>query len=143
MIKLRIDVDYAYPSRIKSFVYMALNKRIGSDYLRNSKIIARMINNSAEEVKAYWFFTPKTIPDEELLTLLDNKRHEIALHIVNDPNRELKLLEKVTKRRMDYYTFHGTSRFLSRIMWKRWKTNTPKIPKGFLPNLFISFQQQD
>ena len=55
MIKLRIDVDYAYPSRIKSFIYTALNLKGGRDYLKNSKTLARMINESPEEVKAYWF----------------------------------------------------------------------------------------
>jgi hypothetical protein len=40
-----------------------------------------MINESPKEVKAYWFFTPKTIPDAELLKLLNNSKHEIALHI--------------------------------------------------------------
>ena len=73
MIKLRIDVDYPYPSRLKSFLYTALNIRTSKDYLKNAKIIARMINESPKEVKAYWFFTPKTVPDRELLDMLDKK----------------------------------------------------------------------
>jgi hypothetical protein len=48
---------------------------------------------STKNVEAYWFFMPKTNPDKELLTLLDNSKHEIVLHIVNDPYRESKLLE--------------------------------------------------
>ena len=43
MIKLRLDVDYAYPSRIKSFLYTALNRKTDKNYLKNSKIIAKMI----------------------------------------------------------------------------------------------------
>jgi len=55
MIKLRLDVDYAYPSRTKSFLYTALNLKKSKDYLKNSEIIAKMINESPKEVKAYWF----------------------------------------------------------------------------------------
>jgi len=79
LIKFRIDVDYPYSSRVRSFIYTALNIKIGKDYLKNAKIIARMINESSKEVKAYWFFTPKTLPDKEMLKLLSNTRHEIAL----------------------------------------------------------------
>jgi len=131
MITLRIDVDYPYASRARSFVNVAFGLRVSSSYLRNAKIIARMINESSEDVKAYWFFTPKTIPDKELLALLHDSRHEVALHIVNDPNKELNLLERATRRKLNYYTFHGTSRLLARIMWKRWKANKPKIPEDF------------
>ena len=70
MIKLRIDVDYPYPSRVRSFIHTALNVQVGRNYLKNAKILARMINDSNEEVKAYWFFTPKTLPDNELLDML-------------------------------------------------------------------------
>lgn len=139
MIVLRIDVDYPYPSRIRSFLYTAFSLRTGSDYLKNSKIVARMINDSPEEVKAYWFFTPKTIPDKELLTLMDNGKHEIALHIVNDPNSELRLLKKLTGREIRYYTFHGTARLLARIMWKRFKAKTPAVPAEFPLQSFHQF----
>jgi len=139
LIKLRIDVDYPNPSRIRSFIYTALGIKTRRDYLKNSKIIAKMINESSENVKAYWFFTPKTIPDKELLTLLDNSKHEVALHIVNDPNRELKLLEGATGRKINYYTIHGTARLLARIMWKRWKTKAPKIPNDFPLQSFHQF----
>lgn len=139
LIKLRIDVDYPYPSRIRSFIYTALNIKVGNDYLKNSKILARMINESPREVKAYWFFTPKTIPDKELLSLLNNDRHEVALHIANDPYKELKMLEQVTNRKIRYYTIHGTARFLARIMWKRWKAKTPKIPEDFPLQSFYQF----
>ena len=109
MIKFRIDVDYPYPSRVKSFIHTALNKKAGRDYLKNSKIIARMINESTEEVKAYWFFTFKTIPDEELLPMLNPERHEVGLHVVNHPNAEMKVLEEATDRQLRYYTVHGTA----------------------------------
>jgi hypothetical protein len=139
MIKLRIDVDYPYTSRIKSFLYTVLNCKTGKDYLKNSKIIARMINESSEEVKAYWFFTPKTIPDKELLSMLNADRHEVALHIANSPEEEWKLLEKATGRRINYYTTHGTARLLARIMWKRWKAKTPDVPKNFPLQSFYQF----
>ncbi len=139
MIKLRIDVDYPYPSRFRSFIYTALGIKTSNNYLKNSKIIAKMINESTENIKAYWFFTSKTIPDKELLALLDNNKHEIGLHIVYDPNRELKLLEEATGRKINHYTIHGTSRLLARIMWKRWKTKEPKIPSDFPLQSFHQF----
>ena len=48
MIKLRLDVDYPYPSRAKSFLYIALRikKRKGKDYLKNAQVIAKMVNES-------------------------------------------------------------------------------------------------
>jgi hypothetical protein len=140
LIKLRIDVDYPYPSRIRSFIYTALGIKVGSDYLRNSKIIAKMLNKSPKEVKAYWFFTPKTIPDKELLALIDNSRHEVALHIANDPYKELELLERSTRKKTSYYTIHGTARLLGRIMWKRWKEKKPKIPEDFPLQSFYQFK---
>lgn len=131
MIKFRIDVDYPYPSRVKSFIHTALNKKAGRDYLKNSKIIARMINESTEEVKAYWFFTFKTIPDEELLPMLNPERHEVGLHVVNHPNAEMKVLEEATDRQLRYYTVHGTAHWLGRLLWKRLKTKVPEIPQDF------------
>lgn len=131
MIKFRIDVDYPYPSRVRSFIYTALNPEAGRDYLKNSKILARMLNESKEEVKAYWFFTLKTAPDEELLLMLNTERHEVALHVVNHPNAEMKALEKATGRQIRYYTIHGTSHLLGRLLWKRLKTKAPVIPQDF------------
>jgi hypothetical protein len=94
MIKLRIDVDYPYPSRTKSFLCVALGikSKRGKGYLKNARIIAKMINDSQMEVKAYWFFTPYTIPDERLLDLLNPQKHEVALHVANDATKELKVL---------------------------------------------------
>jgi hypothetical protein len=131
MIKLRIDVDYPYPSRTKSFLSIILRSKLGKDYLKNAKIIAKMINESPVEAKAYWFFTPHTIPDRELLKLLVRDKHEVALHVVNNPYAELERLEKATKQKIDYYTVHGTARLFARIMWKRWKKESPPIPKDF------------
>jgi len=65
MIKIRIDVDYAYASRPKSFVYTFLKRKPRKNYLANSKIIANMINETPCEVKAIWFFTPQTLPDKK------------------------------------------------------------------------------
>jgi hypothetical protein len=138
LIKLRIDVDYPYPSRNKSFFYTALSIRPDEDYLKNSKIIARMINESSKEVKATWFFTPATTPDLELLSLLNNDKNEVALHIVNNPYSEWKNMEKMTGKKIRYYTVHGTERLLARIMWRRWTTRSPKIPPEFP---LISFYQ--
>jgi hypothetical protein len=119
MIKLRIDVDYPYPSRAKSFLSIILRRKVGRDYLKNSKIIAKMINESPVEVKAYWFFTIRTVPDGELLELLHSNKHELALHVVNNPQAEWKLLEKTTGQQINYYTIHGTARLLAQLMWGR------------------------
>jgi hypothetical protein len=105
--------------------------KTSNDYLKNAKIIARMINESPKEVKAYWFFTPKTVPDRELLGMLNEERHEVALHVVNSPYEEMKALEKATGRRLNYYTIHGTSRLFARAIWKRWKAKAPEIPENF------------
>lgn len=131
MIKIRLDVDYPYPSRIRSFFYTTLGLKMGSDYLKNSKAVARMINESKKDVKAYWFFTFKTIPDKNLLGMIDNSKHEVALHVVNDPEKELTFLERATGKKVSYYTVHGTARFLARIMWGRWKTKAPRIRSDF------------
>jgi len=139
MIKLRIDVDYAYPSRVKSFLQTAFNMKARRDYLKNAKIIAKMINESPEEIKSYWFFTPKTIPDKELLDILEEERHEVALHIAKSPYEEMKLLEKATGRKLNYYTIHGTSRLFARVIWKRWKSKAPEIPKNFPLKSFHQF----
>jgi hypothetical protein len=121
MIKLRIDVDYPYPSRAKSFLQVALRSKTkkGKDYLKNACIIAKMINESPREVKGYWFFTPYTIPDEKLLGLLNPERHEIALHVANRPIEEWKILEKETNRPVKLYTIHGTEGKFARLIWGR------------------------
>lgn len=98
-----------------------------------------MFNDSKEEIKVYWFFTIKTLPDRELLTMLDNSKHEIALHIINSPYYELKLVEKITKQEIKYYTIHGTSNLLSRVLWRRWKNRYPTIPKNFFPQSFHQY----
>jgi len=144
MIKLRIDVDYPYPSRFKSFLSTSLGLKIGKDYVKNSKIIAKMINETQKEIKAYWFFTPYTIPDRELLELLRPDRHEVALHVANNPYAELERLEKATGRKVKYYTVHGTARLLARLMWRRklWEEKAP-IPDGFPLKSFYDFPTID
>lgn len=119
-------------------MYTALGIRTSREYLRNPKIVARMINESTREVKAYWFFTPRTIPDKELIEMLDNPKHEVALHIVNDPYTELRNLEQKTGKKIKYYTIHGTARLLARIMWRR-KSKAPKIPEDFPLQSFHQF----
>jgi hypothetical protein len=57
------------------------------------------INESPRKVKAYLFFKPKTVPDIEPLALLNNERHEIALHVVNSSLDELKNLEKFYRQK--------------------------------------------
>ena len=96
MIRLRLDVDYPYPSRANSFLHVALGikHKKSSNYLKNAHIIARMINESQQEVKAYWFFTPYTIPDKRLLDLLNSEKHEVGLHVVNKPFEEWKATRK-------------------------------------------------
>jgi len=134
MIKLRIDVDYPYPSRAKSFLCVALRikGKSGKDYLKNAKIIASMINESPKEVEAFWFFTPYTIPDKELLALLNPEKHVVALHVANDVINEWRVLEKETNRKVEHYTIHGTQRLLARLLWGRKLSQSQVIiPKGF------------
>ena len=138
LTKLRIDVDYPYPSRFRSFIYTALGMKMGGDYLRNSKIVARMINESPKDVRACWFFTPKTMPDRELLKMLDESRHEIGLHIVNDPYGELELLKKTSGRTVRYYTVHGTERIFGRLIWRR-QEKALKVPEDYPLQSFYVF----
>ena len=144
IIKLRMDVDYPYPSRLKSFLATGLKLKIGKDYLKNSKIIAKMINETPRGVQAYWFFTPYTIPDRELLELLRSDRHEVGLHVANKPYAELERLEKAAGRKVNYYTVHGTARLLAQLMWRR-KLGEEKapIPKGFPLKSFYEFPTID
>jgi hypothetical protein len=140
MLTIRLDVDYAFPSRNKSFLFTALGIKSGRHYLENSKIIARMINESSRPVKAYWFFTPYTIPDKELLGLLNEEKHEVALHIANKPNKELENLEKATGRKVNYYTVHGTERLIAKIIWKRkLSQDKAQIPQNFRLKSFYDF----
>jgi hypothetical protein len=139
-MKLRLDVDYPYPSRIKSFLFTALNRKTRKDYLKNAKIIARMIEESPRKIHAYWFFTPHTVPDDEMLGLLRSDRHEIALHVANNPYAELEGLEKTTGRKIEFYTIHGTARLLARLIWRRklWESRT-SIPADFPLKSFHEF----
>jgi hypothetical protein len=105
----------------------ALKIRPKKDYLKNSKIIAKMVNETQQEIMAYWFFTPLTLPDQEMMELMDPKRHEIALHIAVDPHKELDALETLTNRKLQYYTIHGTERLLGRIIWGR-KLGQSRVP---------------
>ncbi len=121
-IKLRIDVDYPYPSsRAKSFLCIALGLKSKKSkyYLKNARVIAKMINESPKKVMAYWFFTPFTIPDKKLLDLLNPQRHEVGLHIATNAVKEWRTLEKETGRKIKYYTFHGTSSLIAQILWRR------------------------
>ena len=142
MIKLRFDVDYPYPSRAKSFLYLALRIKSNKskDYLKNSRIIAKMINESPREVRGYWFFTPYTIPDKRLLELLNPERHEVALHVANKPIEEWKNLEKATNRTVKFYSIHGTPRLLAKLLWGR-KLNQAQasIPSDFPLKSFHEF----
>jgi hypothetical protein len=139
-IRIRIDVDYPYPSRFRSFIYTAFGLKLGADYLKNSKIIANMINESPKKVKAYWFFTTKTLPDKELLSLITNNKHEIGLHIVNSPEEEQALLEAAIGRKTYHYTIHGTARLFTRIMWRRKLGQArAQIPENFQLKSFHDF----
>jgi hypothetical protein len=139
MIKLRIDVDYPYASRAKSFLYVALRIKSArsAGYLKNARIIAQMINESPKNVKAYWFFTPYTIPDKRMLDLLNEERHEVALHVAAKPFEEWKALENKTSRKVQYYTIHGTQRLFARLLWGRKLSQSQAV----IPNDFplISF----
>jgi hypothetical protein len=140
MIKIRLDVDYPYPSRFQSFLFTTIDTRPSKNYLKNSKILAKMFNESPEELMAYWFFTPQTIPDAELLAMLHPDRHEVALHVATHPYPEWERLEKATKRKVKYYTVHGTARLVARLMWRRKITEArAPIPVGFPLKSFYDF----
>jgi hypothetical protein len=140
MIKLRLDVDYAYPSRNKSLICTALRIQPKKDYLKNRKIIAKMVNETSQEIMAYWFFTPLTLPDKEMMDLMTPRRHEAALHIANNPYKEMDVLEKLTNQKLRYYTIHGTERLLGRIIWRRklWQARAP-VPENFPLQNFWDF----
>ena len=108
--------------------------------MKNSKILAKMFNESDEELMAYWFFTPQTTPDSGLLALLHPERHEVALHVATQPYPEWQHLEEATGRKVKYYTVHGTARLLARLMWRRkvWEAKVA-IPKGFPLKSFYDF----
>jgi hypothetical protein len=91
-----------------------------------------MVNDSPRDIKAYWFFTPTTTPDEELLQVLGREKHEVALHVASNPNAELELLEKAARRKLNYYNIHGTERLLARLMWgRRLGEAKVQVPKDF------------
>ncbi len=140
MIKIRLDVDYPYHSRLQSFLFTVLNLRTSRDYVKNAKILAKMFNESPEEIMAYWFFTPITVPDAELLALMPPERHEVALHVATQPYKEWERLEKATGRKVKYYTVHGTARLFARLMWRRKLSQArAPIPQGFPLKSFYDF----
>ena len=143
-IKLRIDVDYPYPScRGKSFFYVALRikSKKNKKYLNNARVIARMINESPKKVMAYWFFTPYTIPDKKLLEMLNPERHEVSLHVTDDAVKEWKTLETETERTIQYYTFHGTSKAIAQLLWRRkLGLKQAKVPMDFPLKSFHEFR---
>jgi hypothetical protein len=141
IIKVRLDVDYPYPSRAKSFLFLAFRvKRKSRNYLKNSKIIARMFNESPKKTMAYWFFTPYTIPDQKLLTMLIPERHEVGLHVAVDPYQEWKILENQTQQIVRYYTIHGTSRVMAQLLWgRKIGQKKAKIPSDFPLKSFHDF----
>ncbi|MCW4024543.1 MAG: hypothetical protein NWF01_05860 [Candidatus Bathyarchaeota archaeon] len=140
LVLLRLDVDYPYPSRNKSLILAFLGITVKSGYVKNAKIIAKMINESDQNIKAYWFFTPKTIPDKQLRELLDNSKHEIGLHIAKKAQKELKKLEAITGKKIRYYTIHGTQRLLGQIIWKRKPGQTrASVPSDFPLKSFYEF----
>jgi hypothetical protein len=118
------DVDYPYPSRPLSFLSVLTGLHPKYNYLRNAKIIAKIINQSQKQIKAYWFFTPHTIPDKELLSILFDKplptiTHEIGVHVINNFHSETSTLEKATNTKIRFYTIHGTEHLLSQLLWHR------------------------
>lgn len=101
-------------------------------YLCEAKAIAMLINASMVDVKAYWFFTPFTLPDRMLLNLLRPDKHVIGLHVVNDPVAELAKLQSVAGKKIEFYTVHGTNRFIGQLVWKRkLGQKVAVVPKDF------------
>jgi hypothetical protein len=139
-----MDVDYAYPSRLKSFFYTALRTRVEKNYLKNAKILARMINESKKNVRSYWFFTPTTLPDKELLELLHEDKHEVGLHVARNPYVELECLEKTTGRKIKFYNVHGTARLLARLMWgRKLREAEVNVPRDFPLEFFSPLMTND
>ena len=100
-----------------------------------------MINESPRNVKAYWFFTPYTIPDKRLLELLNPEKHEVALHVATKPFQEWKKLEKETNRTVKYYSIHGTERLATQFIWgRKLGQKQAKIPTDFP---LISFHDEN
>jgi hypothetical protein len=112
-------------------VALRIRSKKSPDYLQNARIIARMVNESPQEVMAYWFFTPYTIPDQRLLTMLNPTNHEVALHVVNNPFKEWKKLEADTNRTIKCYTIHGTGGAINKLLWGRGFNTGVKIPEDF------------
>jgi len=71
--------------------------------------------------------------------MLNPDKHEIALHVATDPYGEMEALQKATERTIRYYTIHGTSSLLGRLLWSRWKTKAPTIPRDFPLQSFHEF----
>lgn len=132
-LNLRVDVDYAYPSRLKSFFLMALGvKRHCRGYLAYAKFIARLVNRSPLGVRVYWFFTVHTLPDGELLGLLTNGRHVVGLHVVNDAVAESAVLQRLVKAPVKFFSIHGTDNLFAQLLWGRRVGQTQAvIPTGF------------
>lgn len=119
---------------------LGIKRRDRKDYLKNAKIIAKIVNESPKQVKACWFFTLYAIPDKELLSLLNPDRHEIGLHVAKNAVKELKALEDKTNRKLKYYSIHGTSNLLSQLLWKRKPgQKQAKIPSDFSLKSFHDF----
>jgi hypothetical protein len=120
ILTFRIDVDYNYENRTKSFLSTFLGVKLGKGYLKNAKIIAKMINESEKDVKAYWFFTTKSLPDMELLKILNNSKHEIGLHVVSNVTKEFCELAKVYPYwKIHYFNQHGVRRLLAKFVWHK------------------------
>jgi hypothetical protein len=124
MKTIRVDVDYAYVSRWKSFLSVFLHKKLGKGYLVNAKVIAKIVNDSSNKVKCFWFFTIQTLPDTELLNLISNSKHEVCLHYVKDLYSEWLIfrghLAKLGYKRFCwFYNRHGVERFLARVIWRK------------------------
>ena len=127
---IRIDVDYPYVNRLKSFLAVFLRVKLGKGYLANAKEIAKMVNGSKKEVKCYWFFTIQTMPDAELMHMLLSKKHEICLHAVKDVFSEgwdlqwhaSELLLDMGKKELKtvrYFNQHGVRRLLAKVIWRK------------------------
>ena len=72
--------------------------------------------------------------------MLNPDRHEVALHVANNPYREWKILENETKRKVNYYTIHGTSRLFAQLLWRRKRgEGQAKVPSDFPLKSFHDF----
>lgn len=84
--------------------------------MRDSKVLCKLLNEY--EATALWFPTILTIPDKELLGLLDAGGHEIGCQVIWDED-EIEKLQAEIGREIRFYVIHGTGTLINKLLWRR------------------------